>query len=71
MEVSFKENTHQVQKDKEQLGESDGSISADTKLYFTEKGTKYHLDPNCSGMKNPMEGNAETVGEREACKKCF
>ena len=50
---------------------NDTSLTVDTKLYFTETGTKYHLDPNCSGMKNPIEGTLETVGEREPCKKCF
>lgn len=42
-----------------------------TVVYFTAQGTKYHLDPSCSNMKNAIEGTLETVGEREACKKCF
>lgn len=55
----------------EKLAQSNTTLTVDTKLYYTEKGTKYHLDPNCSGMKDPIEGTLETVGEREPCKKCF
>ena len=70
-EVSFEENTDKTLGEKDKSAESDTTLTVDTKLYFTEKGTKYHLDPNCSGMKNPIEGTLETIGDREPCKKCF
>lgn len=57
--------------EEEKVSQSDITLTVDTKLYYTAKGSKYHLDPNCSGMKDPIEGTLETVGEREPCKKCF
>lgn len=75
-DVSSQEADREVGK-KPSLGEDEKSaqstttLTVDTKLYYTEKGTKYHLDSNCSGMKDPIEGTLETVGEREPCKKCF
>lgn len=75
-DVSSQEADSQVGKkpssgEDEKLAQSNTTLTVDTKLYYTEKGTKYHLDPNCSGMKDPIEGTLETVGEREPCKKCF
>lgn len=51
----------------EQVAQEDNQMV----VYFTAQGTKYHLDPTCSNMKNSIEGTLETVGDREACKKCF
>lgn len=39
------------------------------KVYWTDGGSKYHLDPNCSNMSNPHSGTVEE-SKREACKKC-
>ncbi len=51
--------------------QNDAIVTVDTKIYFTNKGTKYHLDPHCSVMKNPIQGTVEIVEDREPCKKCF
>ena len=45
------------------------SNSNSVTVYWTQSGKKYHLDPNCSNMKNPSSGTIEESG-REACKKC-
>lgn len=53
---------------------SDGySLSANTVVWLSRTGTKFHSDPGCSGMKNPIQstyGEALSRG-REACKKCY
>lgn len=71
IEASGEDNTDLILGKEDELAQHDTTVTVETKLYFTEKGTKYHLDPNCSGMKNPIEGTLETVEEREPCKKCF
>lgn len=60
--------TNTINKDKMEQIQQDDKQSI---VYFTAQGSKYHLDPNCSNMKNAIEGTLKTVGEREACKKCF
>lgn len=44
-----------------------------TKVYVSETGTKYHLDPNCSGMNNPAQITLKQAKEMglTPCKKCF
>ena len=53
---------------------SDGySLSANTVVWLSRTGNKFHSDPGCSGMKNPIQstyGEALSRG-REACKKCY
>lgn len=71
IEASGEDNIDLILGKEDELAQHDTTVTVETKLYFTEKGTKYHLDPNCSSMKNPIEGTLETVGEREPCKKCF
>lgn len=42
-------------------------------VYYTDKGKKYHSNPNCSNMKNPVatsEANAIGTG-RTKCSKCW
>lgn len=74
-EISEKESSQGI---KEQgIDERTHSISNEviltegTKLYFTAAGTKYHLKPDCSGMKEPIQGNIKEIGDRTPCKKCF
>lgn len=56
--------------DNEELSNSDKVSDSDNiKVYWTDGGTKYHLDPNCSNMKNPHSGTIEE-SKRDACKKC-
>ena len=50
---------------------SEITLTEDTKLYFTVTGKKYHLKPDCSGMKEPIEGTIKDIGDRTPCKKCF
>lgn len=50
---------------------SEATLTEDTKLYFTATGKKYHLKPDCSGMKEAIEGTIKEIGERTPCKKCF
>lgn len=50
---------------------SEITLAEDTKLYFTVSGKKYHLKPDCSGMKEPIEGTIKDIGDRTPCKKCF
>ena len=71
IEAFGEDNTDLILGKEDELAQRDTTVTVETKLYFTEKGTKYHLDLNCSGMKNPIEGTLETVEEREPCKKCF
>lgn len=45
----------------------------DVLVWISEHGTKYHVDPNCSGMKEPRQvtvAEAESEG-REPCAKCY
>ena len=48
--------------------------SADVYVWIpTNGGTKYHSNPNCSGMKNPEQVTLNTAIGRgfTACKKCY
>lgn len=48
--------------------------SADVYVWIpTDGGTKYHSNPNCSGMKNPEQVTLNTAIGRgfTACKKCY
>lgn len=52
------------------------SIKVDTAsneevVYFTAKGKRYHSDPNCSNMKNPISATIEETGDRMPCQKCY
>ncbi|SDM19847.1 ComEC/Rec2 family competence protein [Romboutsia lituseburensis] len=44
-------------------------VNAD-KVYWSAKGKKYHSDPTCSGMKNPIAGTIEE-SKRTACSICY
>ena len=39
-------------------------------VYWTKTGKKYHSNPNCSGMKSPIEGTI-TESQRIPCSKCY
>ncbi len=39
-------------------------------VYWTKSGKKYHIDPNCSGMKSPISGTV-TESQRTPCSKCY
>ena len=41
-------------------------------VYITEKSSKYHIDPYCSGIKNPIELTFEEASENGyiPCKRC-
>ena len=39
-------------------------------VYWTKTGKKYHSNPNCSGMKSPIEGTI-TESQRTPCSKCY
>lgn len=41
-------------------------------VWISKTGTKYHLDPHCSNMKNPGYVSIESARKmyREPCKKC-
>ncbi|MCR8745500.1 ComEC/Rec2 family competence protein [Romboutsia lituseburensis] len=40
------------------------------KVYWSAKGKKYHSDPTCSSMKNPISGTIEE-SKRSACSVCY
>lgn len=40
------------------------------KVYWSASGKRYHSDPSCSGMKNPILGTIDESG-RSACSKCY
>lgn len=53
---------------------SEPATSADAYVWIsTNGGTKYHSNPNCSGMKNPEQVTLNTAIGRgfTACKKCY
>lgn len=42
-------------------------------VWIPQSGSKYHIDPSCSGMENPTEitlSEAQSMGY-EACKRCY
>ena len=39
-------------------------------VYWTKTGKKYHSNPNCSGMKSPIEGTI-AESQRTPCSKCY
>ena len=40
-------------------------------VYFTKSGKRYHKDPTCSNMKDPVAGTLDEVGDRAPCQKCY
>lgn len=40
-------------------------------VYFTANGKRYHKNPDCSNMKEPIAATIAEVGERTPCQKCF
>lgn len=53
---------------------SDISVAVNTPIWIPVRGgTKFHIKPNCSNMKNPDEVRVRTAVKRgfEPCKKCF
>ena len=51
-------------------------VSVKGKVYWTESGSKYHKDPNCSYLKNAKELQSGTAAEAvnhgasEPCSRC-
>lgn len=39
-------------------------------VWITANGKKYHLNKNCSNMKNPSQVSIDSVGVRTPCSKC-
>lgn len=39
-------------------------------VWITANGKKYHLNKNCSNMKNPSQVSIDSVGGRTPCSKC-
>ncbi|MDB2123714.1 hypothetical protein [Clostridium paraputrificum] len=39
-------------------------------VWITTNGKKYHLNKNCSNMKNPSQVSIDSVGGRTPCSKC-
>ena len=46
------------------------NIPNESVVYWTSSGKKYHSNPNCSNMKNPISGTISESG-RTPCSKCY
>lgn len=56
----------------EQVQQSPEENSSKVYIAGSGNGTKYHNNPNCSNMKNPIEVNLSDIQNRyDPCKKCY
>lgn len=51
----------------------DAGEDAQDMVWVPQSGKKYHMEPNCSGMKNPTQIEKEEAEDRgfTPCKKCY
>ena len=51
----------------------DDHLEEEELVYISAAGSRYHSDPDCSGMKNPRELSVEDAQLRglTACKRCY
>lgn len=60
-----------VEKEEATQESESNKVGREEIVYFTANGKRYHRDPNCSNMKQPIEGTIEEVGSRTPCQKCY